>query len=102
MWALKILHEKNWRGNLFQELCHPLGTTNKETGVRVVVWVDDFTFLGRDRYLKEIGAKIDEWYGGDHQQPRERQAGPPVSGEHAGTNDGEAYNTKLIQPQAGG
>ena len=80
----------------------PTAFTNKETGVRVVVWVDDFTFLGRDRYLKEIGAKIDEWYGGDHQLPRERQAGPPVSGEHAGTNDGEAYNTKLIQPQEGG
>ena len=36
--------------------------TNKETGVRVVVWGDDFTFLGRERYLKEIGAKMAEWY----------------------------------------
>ena len=29
---------------------------------RVVVWGDDFTFLGRERYLKEIGAKMAEWY----------------------------------------
>ena len=36
----------------------PTAFTNKETGVRVVVWGDDFTFLGRERYLKEIGAKM--------------------------------------------
>ena len=36
--------------------------TNKETGVRVVVWGDDFTFLGGERYFKEIGAKMAEWY----------------------------------------
>ena len=40
----------------------PTAFTNKETGVRVVVWDDDFTFLGRERYLKEIGAKMAEWY----------------------------------------
>ena len=40
----------------------PTAFTNKETGVRVVVWSDDFTFLGRERYLKEIGAKMAEWY----------------------------------------
>ena len=40
----------------------PTKFTNKETGVRVVVWGDDFTFLGRERYLKEIGAKMAEWY----------------------------------------
>ena len=36
--------------------------TNKETGVTVLVWGDDFTFLGRERYFKEIGAKMAEWY----------------------------------------
>ena len=40
----------------------PTGFTNKETGVRVVVWGDDFTFLWRERYLKETGAKMAEWY----------------------------------------
>ena len=40
----------------------PTAFTNKEIGVRVVVWGDDFTFLGRERYLKEIGAKMAEWY----------------------------------------
>ena len=40
----------------------PTAFTNKETGVRVVVWGDDFTFLGRERYLKEIWAKMAEWY----------------------------------------
>ena len=39
---------------------------------------------------------------GDHQLPRERQAGPPAYGEHAGKNDGEAYNTKLVQFQESG
>jgi hypothetical protein len=40
----------------------PTAFVNKVTGVRVVVWGDDFTFLGRERHLKEIGAKMAEWY----------------------------------------
>ena len=35
---------------------------NRETGVRVVVWGDDFTFLGRERHLRDIAAKMAEWY----------------------------------------
>ena len=59
--------EVHYAANLKNEGCErgraaPTANTNKESGVRVVVWGDDFTFLGRERHLKEIGAKMAEWY----------------------------------------
>jgi hypothetical protein len=33
-----------------------------ETGVRLVVWGDDFTFLGRDEDLKKMRGHLNEWY----------------------------------------
>ena len=32
------------------------------TGVRVVVWGDDFTFLGRDRHLQDMADNMGQWY----------------------------------------
>ena len=50
------------RGKYERGRAAPTAFTNTESGVRVVVWGDDFTFLGREKYLKEIGAKMAEWY----------------------------------------
>ena len=33
-----------------------------KSGVRLVVWGDDFTFLGRSEDIKEVVSKIREWY----------------------------------------
>ena len=35
---------------------------NPGTGVRLVVWGDDFTFLGRDNDLRKVAEKMGEWY----------------------------------------
>ena len=35
---------------------------NPENGVRLVVWGDDFTFLGRDSDLREMAKMMAEWY----------------------------------------
>lgn len=40
----------------------PTAFVDRSTGVRVVVWGDDFTFLGRERHLKDMAAKMAEWY----------------------------------------
>ena len=35
---------------------------NPDTGVRLVVWGDDFTFLGRQRDLEEVRDRMGKWY----------------------------------------
>ena len=40
----------------------PTAFVNTTTGVRVVVWGDDFTFLGRERHLKNIAEEMAQWY----------------------------------------
>jgi hypothetical protein len=40
----------------------PTSFVNPETGVRVVVWGDDFTFLGREKHLKDMADKMADWY----------------------------------------
>jgi hypothetical protein len=40
----------------------PTSFVNPGTGVRVVVWGDDFTFLGREKHLKDMANKMAEWY----------------------------------------
>ena len=40
----------------------PTAFVNLEKGVRLVVWGDDFTFLGRDRDLKEAAEQMKKWY----------------------------------------
>ena len=67
MWPAASAWEEHYAANLKNEgyergRAAPTAFTNKETGVRVVVWGGDFTFLGRERYFKEIRAKMAEWY----------------------------------------
>ena len=40
----------------------PTAFVNLETGVRLVVWGDDFTFLGRERSLKQMADRMAKWY----------------------------------------
>ena len=40
----------------------PTVFVNPENGIRLVVWGDDFTFLGRDLDLRDMGEQMAEWY----------------------------------------
>lgn len=40
----------------------PTAYFNRETGVRVAVWGDDSTFLGRERHLREMAKRMAQWY----------------------------------------
>ena len=56
--AAKLVHEAGFiRGRAASSVFyHPV------TGIRLVVWGDDFTFLGRELDLKEVLDQTGKWY----------------------------------------
>ena len=56
-------YSENLKQNGYERrLAAPTAFANKEKGVRMVVWGDDFTFLGRDKELKEAADILRQWY----------------------------------------
>ena len=45
-----------------RRLAAPTAFVNKEKGVRLVLWGEDFTFLGRGGELKEAADILRQWY----------------------------------------
>lgn len=59
--------EDEYSGRLINEGSHlglaaPTVFVKRQTGVRLVVWGDDFTFLGRDCHLKDASKAVAGWY----------------------------------------
>ena len=57
-YALKLVEEKGFS----RSMAAPATFVQKDTGVRLVVWGDDATFLRRSRDVEDMGIAMSEWY----------------------------------------